>query len=39
MQERGVCFHSHLINGEISFEIAVLDENLWGVGIFANMEI
>jgi hypothetical protein len=39
MQERGDCSHSHPANQEVSSEIALFDENPWGVGMFDNMSI
>jgi hypothetical protein len=39
MQDRGAYSHSHPTNQEASSELALVDENPWGLGMFENIEI
>jgi hypothetical protein len=39
MQDRGACSHSRPTNQEASSELALVDENPWGLGMFENIEI
>jgi hypothetical protein len=39
IQDRGACSHTHPTNQEASSELALVDENPWGLDMFENIQI